>query len=181
LCSQVDRLIARSDCRSGHDSKALKTTSFNISTKHDSYRDDNNRWKQKFLGYSCEHDLSLEFDLDIPKLGITLGAIASCKATPQFNIHFSVKDTNAVSEQLLKNAIENAKFKAAILAKAAGVSLGAIKRIDYNWSELRLYAETIVRVKAPTVRKNDAEPMQMDVEPENIDANESVTVVWDIS
>jgi len=66
-------------------------------------------WKQRFVGYSCTHGLKLEFNLDMRKLGATLGAIAGCDADTEFNVRFSNKDPNAVSEQLLENAVENAK------------------------------------------------------------------------
>jgi uncharacterized protein YggE len=43
---------------------------------------------------------------------------------------FSIKDPNAVSGQLQMRAVANAKWKAAVHSKAAGVKLGAIQRID---------------------------------------------------
>lgn len=75
-------------------------------------------------------------------LGKTPGAIAESKATPEFSIRFSVKDPTVVKEQLLESAVRSAADKAKILAKAAGVNLGAITHIDYSWGELRLYSET---------------------------------------
>ena len=163
----------------GHDGKSLKTTSFNINTKYDNYRDKNNNWQQKFVGYCCTHGLRLEFDLDMGKLGITLGAIAECKSTPKFSIKFSVKDPSAVSEQLLESAINNAKWKADILAKSSGVVLGAIKRIDYNWSEHHFYSDTDMHV-AESAEDYAVAPraLAMDIEPEDINVSDTVTVVW---
>ena len=80
----------------GHDGKELKTASFNINTKYERYRE-NNDHKQRFVGYVCYHVLKLEFSLDMPTLGATLGAIAGCDANPNFNIRFSIKDPTAVS------------------------------------------------------------------------------------
>ncbi len=164
----------------GHEGKALKTTNFNVSTKYESYKDSNKNWQQKFIGYSCMHALRLEFDLDTKKLGLTLASIAESEAAPKFTILFSVKDANAVSQQLLESTIENAKWKAGILAKAAGLSLGAIKRIDYDWSELRLYSNTNLcvddSIKYCVYDKSKA----LEIEPENIDVNDSVTVIWEI-
>ena len=108
----------------GHDGKSLKTTRFNVSTEYKSYRDKNDNWRHRFVGYGCKHDLRLEFDFDMSKLGVTLGAIAKCEADPKIKIEFSVKDPSAVSERLLVNAIDNAKRKAEILAKSSGVRLG---------------------------------------------------------
>jgi len=164
----------------GHDGKNLKTTSFNINTRYESYRE-MDVWKQRFVGYTCTHGLRLEFDLDMQILGATLGAIAGCDAKPDFNIKFSIKDPNAVSEQLLENAIENAKWKAVVLAKSAGVKLGAIQRIDYNWSDIHLYSKTNMIMDEAVLCCADATPkMDMDIEPEDIDVSDTATVVWSI-
>ena len=165
----------------GHDRKSLKTTQFNVNTKYDSYRDKSNNWKQKFIGYSCTHGLRLEFDLDMKKLGVTLGAIADCPPKPKIGIKFSVKDTSTVSEQLLQSAIENAKQKADVLTTAAGVKLGAIKRIDYNWNEHHLYSQTdVCLMESVTDYLESPRALAMDIEPEDIDVSDTVTVVWEI-
>ena len=159
----------------GHDGKDLKTVSFNINTKYESYRDED-EWKQRFVGYTCSHALKLAFDLNIPILGTTLNAIAGCEANPDYNIKFTIKDPSAVSATLLENAIENATGKAAILAKSADVKLGAIQRIDYNWSDIHLHSETKMCMDMMEAHT----PMAIDIEPEDINVNDSVTVVWAI-
>jgi uncharacterized protein YggE len=163
----------------GHDYKEFKTTSFNINTKHERYQE-KEVWKQRFVGYSCTHGLKLEFDLDMRKLGATLGAIAGCDADPEFNVRFSIKDPNAVSEQLLENAVENAKWKATVLAKAAGVKLGAIQRIDYNWSDIHLYSNTNYMLCESATAYSADEAMSIDIEPEDINVSDTATVVWAI-
>ena len=163
----------------GHDRKSLKTTQFNVNTKYASYRDKSDNWKQKFIGYCCTHGLRLEFELDMKKLGVTLGAIADCPARPRFSIKFSVKDPSAVSEQLLQSAIENAKQKAEVLTIAAGVKLGAIKRIEYNWSEHHLYSQTdFCLMESAADYSASPRASAMDIEPEDIDVSDSVTVIW---
>ena len=153
-------------------------SSFNVSTKYESYRDNQNNYQQRFIGYSCSHGLNLEFDLDMEKLGATIGAIAKCEANPKFNIKFSIKDPNAVSEQLLESAVENAKWKATVLAKAAGVKLGEIQRIDYSWRDINLYSETDMIVVESALRVAEAAPEAMDIVPEDIDVSDTATVVW---
>jgi len=162
----------------GHDGNELKSTSFNINTKYESYKE-KETWKQRFEGYTCLHGLKLEFGLDMQKLSATLGAIAGCDADPNFSIKFSIKDPNAVSEQLLESAAENAKWKAMVLAKAAGVKLGAIERIEYNWSDLHLFSQTNYQL-CDTMVCEAAAPMSMDIEPEDINVSDTATVVWAI-
>ena len=163
----------------GHDGKSLKTTNFNIGTEYDRYQD-KNVWKNRFVGYACNHDLRLEFDLYMEILGETLSAIVGSDAKPKLKIRFSIKDPTAVSEELLKNAIENAKWKAGVLAKSAGVTLGDIQRIDYNWSDIRFYSDTMYDMKEAVFENALSVPMSMDIEPENIDVKDTATVVWSI-
>ena len=162
----------------GHDGKELKTTNFNINTKYESYRESGD-YKQHFAGYTCNHGLKLEFDLDMPMLGATLGAIARCEAKPNFNIKFSIKDPTAVSEQLLESAVKDAKHKATVLAKVAGVKLGAIQRIDYSWSEHHFYSQTDYQLNDLMLCKAAA-PIAIDIEPEDINVSDTATVVWAI-
>jgi len=163
----------------GLEGKTLKTTSFNINTKNESYQDEGT-WRQRFVGYSCSHRLRLEFDLDMGLLGKVLGAIAGCEANPNFNIRFTVKDPSAVSQQLLDSAVQNAKWKAEILARSSEVSLGQIQRIDYSWSDIHLYSKTDMRMNdiVPLAAAPDA--FNIEIEPEDIKLSDTVTVVWEI-
>jgi uncharacterized protein YggE len=157
----------------GHEAKALKTTDFKIETNYTRYLQ-NDEWKQRFAGYTCAHDLRLEFALDMAMLDKTLGAIASGKASPHFEISFSVQDPSAVKEQLLKSAVSNAAQKAQILAQAAGVKLGPIKQIDYSWAELRFSSETDFVVGSANAPRG----LGMEIEPDEIKASDNVTIVW---
>ena len=165
-------------CSAGHGQNDLKTTRFNVNTKFEQYRE-KDAWKSRFVGYTCTHGLSLEFSLDMALLGSTLGSIGKCKANPKFTIRFTVKDPTAISEQLLENAVENAKKKATVLAKSAGVNLGEIKRIDYNWSELHMYSNTNYSMESD-VKYMALEEAPMDIVPEDIDLTDTAAITWGI-
>lgn len=156
----------------------LKTTSFNLRTRYQSYRDKNNNYKNRFDGYSCEQGLKLEFDLDKAVLAAALTAIAGAAIDPQLNIQFSVKNKAAVSEELLIDAAENAKRKAEILTNVSGVSLGDLMNIDYNWDELHLYSPTRYNMEESCMRLADSSAP--DFEPDDIDVSDTVTFVWEI-
>jgi len=160
----------------GYERQDLKTTDFNIETQYDSYKDKAGNYQRRFSGYKCSHSLKLEFDLNIKQLGETLTAISTCGVSPEFQIAFSIKDKNAISEELLENAIMNAKEKAAILTKAAGVKLSTIQRIDYSWGEIYINSQT----KYNDLMLMEAGTSPMEIEPDDIDANDSVTIVWAI-
>ena len=163
----------------GFDKKDLKTTSFNISTKYESYRDKDMNYLNRFNGYLCEQGLKIEFDFDMKILSKVLTAIAKTSLDPQLNIQFSVKDKSVVSEELLINATENARRKAEVLARAAGVSLGDLISIDYNWGELHLYSQTSYALREN--RLNMDLLSSPDVVPDDIAVNDTVIYVWEIN
>jgi uncharacterized protein YggE len=76
----------------GFDKKDLKTTSFNIRTHYESYRDKDNNYKSKFDGYICEQGLRLEFNFNTEIMSKVLNSIAKAPIDPKLNIQFSVKD-----------------------------------------------------------------------------------------
>lgn len=162
----------------GYEKDSLKTTDFSINTEYESVKDRQGAWKQQFLGYKCVHMLKLEFDFDTNRLNDTLKAIAASGVGLEFEINFSIKDKAAVSDQLLREAIHNASAKASILADAAHLSLGAIQQIDYNWGELQVISNT--RYTEPLCLAAES-VKSIDIEPDDIKVNDTVTVVWAIA
>jgi len=162
----------------GFQKSDLKTTKFEVCPLFENVRDKFNNYKRVFDGYVVVHNLKLEFDLDMKRMSEVLTALAKCGANPDFTVAFTVKDKTAVDESLLINATENAKAKAAILAQASGVRLGQIINIDYNWGELHLYSHT--RYDAPDMSMVSDDAPSIDIEPEDINVSDSVTLVWEI-
>ena len=177
LAANTIESIRKSLIDVGYEKENLKTTDFSINTDYESYKDKDGNYRKKFVGYECRHDLKLEFDFDMECLNKTLSAISSSKANPKFEIKFSIKDKNAVSEELLKNAIENATKKASVLATASGLTLGKIQNIDYNWGEIMLYSRTRMQEPIDCCEYNLS---HMDIDPEDINVNDTVTVIWEI-
>jgi hypothetical protein len=163
----------------GHEGNALKTGSFMINTKYESYRDVNDAWKQRFAGYECTHKLSLRFDLCIHTLSLTLGAITKCGVNPAFQIRFAVNDQQTVTQKLLQNAIADAVRKAEVLAEAAGLKLGEIHQIHYNWSDINLYSGSEVEYGLLSVA-DSAASVNIEIDPEDVKLSENVTVILSI-
>ena len=163
----------------GFEADALKTVSFNVNTKYESYQDEQKRLQQRFVGYKFVHDLKIEFDADNELLGKVLYALANASITPEFRLQYTVKDVESAKNELLSKAVADSKTKAEVLTKAAGVKLGEILNIDYSWAELELVAQPVRMLKASPAMANDAMgSYQMDITPEDIKVEDSVTVVW---
>ena len=121
----------------GFEKTDLKTTSFDIDTEYESY-EERGTYKQRFIGYKYEHELKLGFEADNDRLGKLVYALAGSDLNPEFSISYTVKDKEAVKNDLLERSIADAKAKAAVLSNAAGVTLKDIVSIDYSWGEMDL-------------------------------------------
>jgi uncharacterized protein YggE len=160
----------------------LKTTYFNVDTKYESYRDKDKAWKQRLVGYEFEHRMKIEFPSDNKRLGQILYALAHCRVAPEFSIEYTVADVEKCKNELLGKAISDSKEKAAVLTNAAGVALGDIINIDYSWAEVdivsRPVGEMLMRCEAEQIC--DPEGYDIDIEADDIDVTDTVTVVWSI-
>lgn len=165
--------------KAGHEKSALKTINFNVDTAYKSETDKNGKYVRVFEGYRVTHQLKIEFDFDMQKLNATIIAIAECSSNPEFSIEFTVKDKNAVNKELLKHAVKNATQKAKTLAAAADVKLGDIVSIDYSFGDKHMYSPTRYAQDSHVLKA--CKMSAPDIEPDDIEVSDTVTVVWEIS
>lgn len=167
--------------KAGLDANDLKTTRFNIDSEYESYRDENDNYKRRFVGYKYQHNAKISFPNDNKQLGRILYQLANSEVHVEFSVRHTVKDVETVKNQLLGKAVEDSKIKADVLSKAAGVSLGAIISIDYSWGELEIYSEPVYDMKlmAPMADAG-AGSYDIDIEADDIDVQDTVTIVWSI-
>ena len=140
-------------------------------------------YKQRFVGYRFRHLLKVEFDSDNERLGKILYALGNCALNPEFRISYTVKDPEAAKNELLGKAVKDAKEKAAVITAAAGVTLKDIQSIDYSWGEIEFEVSPMNRLMkacAPVVACADSS-YDLDIEPDDIEVADTVTVVWEIS
>lgn len=161
----------------------VKTLSFHVNTKYESYQDKDNCWKERFVGYEFRHELKVEFDSDNARLGKVLYALANAeKIKPEFRLSYTVKDKEASKNELLGKAVEDAKAKAAVLTAAAGVKLVRIQSIDYSWGEINFECSPMRDGfnALPMMARKTEGAYDMDIEPDDIEVSDTVTVVWEI-
>lgn len=167
----------------GFERSDLKTLRFDVDTVYESYKY-KDTYKQRFDGYKFSHTLKFEFESDNDRLGKILYALANCTVKPEFRISYTVKDPEAAKNELLGRAVADAKEKADVLTAAAGIKLGNIQSIDYSWGEIDFEYRPMNRYLecadydacAPIAEKDYA----MDIEPDDIDVSDTVTVIWEI-
>lgn len=163
----------------GFKKEELKTTGFSVDSRYENKREPDGSFKSVFAGYRVSHGLKLEFDLDTALLSKTLEAIASSAGEPELNIVFGIKDKEKAKASLLENAVKNARERAEILVKASGEKLGQLMSIDYNWGELSFVSRTNYKMEQRCLA--EASSGSMDIEPDDIDVSDNVTLVWELA
>ena len=176
----------------GIDPAEVKTASFGIDTVYRTVEECQNdgvnipdflREKKKiFDGYRFDHRVKVKFDSDNKLLGRILYKLGNSELNPEFDINYSIRDKEAAKNKLLEEAVADSKEKAIIITKAAGINLGEIVAIDYSWEEIELLRSPVNVFKAASrYEYEDEDCYPVDINPEDITAEDTVTVVWSIS
>ena len=140
-------------------------------------------------GFSCVDRMKLAFDFNSEKLSKAVEAITECIAEPRLNITFTVKDEEAVKDELLKSAGANAKRRAEILCESAGGKLGNLITVNYNWNQISLLSPTKYHsddIGGTTELLYDASPISKpplapkSIQPEDIELHDDAVFVWEI-
>lgn len=167
--------------RAGLNPKELKTIGFSIDSKYESYHDKNDNYKRRFVGYKYQHNARISFPNDNKQLGRLLYELANSKVKIEFSIRYTVKDVEAAKNELLAKAVEDSKIKADVLSKAASVNLGEIISIDYSWGEFKIYSELVDKmIIAEASPLSAGRSYDIDIEADDIDVQDTVTIVWAI-
>ncbi len=160
----------------GFEAKDLKTLYYSVDAQYEYENDRRGNSKRVFKGYVCRQNLTLRFPFDTALMSKLLSALARTKAEPELNVQFTVKDRDAVKDELLTQAAENARHKAAVLCAASGAKLGQVLSIDYNWGEINFYSNTTY---ARGMMKCDAvEECAMAITPDDIEISDSAAFVF---
>lgn len=157
----------------------LKTVRFSVDTETERYEEDD-VYKERIVGYRFTHVLKVEFDSDNSRLGKIVYALAQSPLEPEFHLSYTVKDPEAVKNKLLGKAVKDAREKAEVLTAAAGVALGKMLSIDYSWSEMRFEERPLDCLESRMMCAAPEKSYDLDIEPDDIQASDTVTVVWEI-
>lgn len=162
----------------GFESEDVKTLRFDVNSEYERYRE-RDEWKQRFVGYKYEHVLKIEFDSDNRRLGKILYALANASVSPELRLSYTVKNPEAAKNLLLGNAVNDAIAKASVLAKAANVSLKEIQSIDYSWGTINFEVQPMSSL-GMCAKECAEQSYDMDIDPDDIEVSDTVTVVWEM-
>jgi len=167
----------------GFERSDLKTLNFSVDTEYENYKD-KGTYRQRFVGYKFSHTMKVEFESDNEKLGKVLYTLANCDVKPEFRLSYTVKDPEAAKNELLGRAVSDAGEKALVLSKAAGVTLKEIQSIDYSWGQIDFEIQPMNRMlmaKGCCDEVMEEAGYDLDIEPDDIEVSDTVTVIWEIA
>ena len=166
----------------GFQPEDLKTNNFFVDAQYEGYNDKDGNWKQRFVGYRFEQSLKIEFPIDNDRLGKILYALAKSGVKTEFRIQYTVEDPEACRKELLDGAVKDAKEKAAVLAKASGVKLGEIIRVDYSFGDREIYSEPVNfrNMKCYGAAECEDSTFAVNIVADNIDLNDTVTICYEM-
>ena len=121
--------------------------------------------------------MQIELPSDKGLLNKVLMQVAKGHSGAEISLSFSVKDKDGLRQRVITQAVQTAKENAETLASAAGVTLGKLQEINYGCVEVRIYEQEL-RMPCPSAVEDMAEP---DIEPADINAEDSVTLVYEIT
>jgi uncharacterized protein YggE len=155
----------------GVDPKRLKTTQFGVDAEYRTVEK-----KQVFWGWGARHGLRLELPVDRDLLNKALEAVATGSTDAEFAVGFEVKDRAGLREAVLADATKAARRNADAIVSSAGCRLGKVLSIEYHWSEIR-FGSFEHHLSRGIMAEACGAP---DIEPEDVDAEDSVTLVWEL-
>ena len=159
----------------------LRTMNFNVRTEYDTeyiterekLLKKTTKTEQVLKGYRFSHSLKISFPVDNELLGRV-----------RFDFDFTVKDPAPLRAALLDDAARVCCANAQTLATASGAELGEVIGIDYSWRRLDIYSHPLnlelMDMECYYDMPGETEPasLPIDVNPENIELAESVTITW---
>ncbi|WP_019679118.1 SIMPL domain-containing protein [Ruminococcus flavefaciens] len=161
----------------GFERDSLKTSNFNVYTEYESVSDENGMFRNVFKGYCCSHSMSLQFPMNTELLASVLRDISSSSATPQLSVRFSVKDTEAVRDELIRLSAADAKHKALVLCEASGAKLGKLLKISYDRTEKSFESQACYDLDMNCMR---ASTKAVNISPDDISLTDCSEFEWEM-
>ena len=180
--SEKVEALEKALAEAGFPAEDFQAAGFHVHMEYENVRDRSGEYRNVFAGYVCSYDQRLRFDFDTKRLGEALSAAADSKAQPELNVSFTVGQPERLQTELLENAAANARARAEILARASGVRLGELQKIEYDFGHLNFRSDTVMDMGA------GAAPMAMkarrsvaaNFRPEDVELQDSAVFVWEI-
>jgi uncharacterized protein YggE len=160
--------------KAGFEEDQLNTQNLNVSV--------NRIWGERTYqdsGFVARQELTLVFPYQAEKLMEAINAISRSESNPEYHLNFSLSDESRkkMRNQLIEEAIADAREKAEIITKAAGTRITGIHSINYNAGNPVAYPMQKVMFESQARQQSD---YSAEINPEEITLSDQITIVWKI-
>lgn len=153
----------------------IKTLYFNIYTETERRSGD-----ERVLIYKFDHRMKIEFSADDDRLSKILSSFGNVDFHPEIEIEYSVSNLHTYRNELITQCIRAAEKKAKLLAESLGGELGDAVRIDYSFQDENMENNSVHRLGETHESTATFDFYQWNLNPDNIDITEKVTVIWEL-
>lgn len=160
----------------GFEDNSIKTISYDINSEYEGYEAEDKCWKQRLVGFRCNHTLAISFPMDNKRINDLLTAISINDNSPEIAIGFTVNDYKDAREAAIRLAMEEATINANIIADSSGVKLGRVSNVSYGNSG----AVFVNQTSNIQLYNSRGKCMDMSFTPKDIKVEEVLTVEWEM-
>lgn len=137
--------------------------------------------ESKKQGFVYIQDAHFEFDYDMKKLAQIMEETANGNFEMNYGISFKAKDAEKIEVEMYKDAFENAKHQAEIIASAAGLKLKAcVKASSESFDEDSYHSRASYAVNAKTYSCDEGvgDRIAQVFIPEDVVVSQEIYTIW---
>lgn len=149
--------------------KDIQTSNFSVNPRYDF---DQSRQAQIMVGYEVSNEVTIRLR-KVADLGRLLDRLVEAGSNQVNGVSFGIAETAKLEDEARRRATENARHKAEVYAKAAGVKIGKVMSI----SETTSYRPPMPMLAA---RRMQAEAAPVPIAAGEATVSASVDVVWEL-
>ena len=125
---------------SGISKDDIQTSNFNLSPVYEWQGEKTQQ--QVLVGYRCNNTVTVRLK-DLSKVGSVIDAATTAGATNVHGISFGLQNPDAYRPTILSAAVNDAKAKADIMAKAAGYSVTGVQKMSDGYTTVESVRESV--------------------------------------
>ncbi|GJM61898.1 hypothetical protein PEDI_24500 [Persicobacter diffluens] len=134
--------------------------------------------KNEDMGFLAKHQINVEIPLNNDQLKKIITTVSNTEGNARLTVSFSIKDLESARNKALVLAVQDAKAKALTICKAANLSLGEIKQIDYGQTYNRPVPYASVTMDA--MKMDRGAYSDPGFNPKDISVTENVNILYNL-
>lgn len=155
--------------------KNIKTTNYSI---NENWKYQNGKRYQE--GYKAVHSINVHIEFDKEAMKSVYGAIRDSKIEVNMRLSFGLSNQKKYEAELMQMAVQDAKFKAGLLAGAGDMEVVSIKKITYG-GRVNNYTPRNYNMAMDAMSAQSKGASNIDVTPGAITLSDQVFIIFELT